>query len=71
MVLQEDPQKMALPYLPIRLAPAGQKTAWGTTRQKSDSRIGRAEETPPELKKTPRRVQKTPPRKETQDVATG
>ena len=47
MVLQEGPQKMALLYSPIRLAPAGQKTAWGASRQKSDSRISRAEETHP------------------------
>ena len=61
----------ALPYSPIRLAPAGQKTAWGASRQKSDSHIGRAEEAPAALKDTPRRVQKPPLRKKTQDVATG
>ena len=71
MVLQEGPQTMALPYSPIQLAPAGQKTAWGASRQKSDSRIGRAEEAHPALKDTLRRVQKTPPRQKTQDVATG
>ena len=61
---------MALPHSPIRLAPAGQKTAWGASRQKSDSRVGRAEIAHLTLKDTPRRIQKTPSRKETQDVAT-
>ena len=54
---------MALPYSPTRVAPAGQKTAWGALRQKSDSRIGRAEEAHPALKDTPPRLQKTPPRR--------
>ena len=71
MVLQEGPQTMALPYSPIRLAPAEQKTAWGASRHKSDSRIGRAEEVHPVLKDIPRRVQKTPPKQKTQDVGTG
>ena len=62
---------MALPYSPIQLAPAGQKTAWGALRQKSDSRIGPSEAAHPALKDTPRRVQKTPPRQKTQDIATG
>ena len=62
---------MALPYSLIRLAPAGQKTTWGASRQKSDSRIGRAEEAHLALNDTPRRIQKTPPRQKTQDVATG
>ena len=69
IVLQEGPQKMTLPYSPIRLAPAGQKTAWGASRQKSDSRIGR--EAHPALKDTPQKVQKPPSGKRTQDVATG
>ena len=71
IVLQESRQKMALPYSPIRLAPAGQKTAWGASRQKRDSRIGRAEEAHLALKDAPQRVPKTPPRNKTEDVATG
>ena len=62
---------MALSYSPIRLASAGQKTAWGASRQKSDSRIGRAEEAHPALKDTSRTLEKTPPRQKTQDIATG
>ena len=58
------------PVLADTAGPAGEKTAWGASRQKSDSRIGRAEEAHPALKDTPRRVQKTPLRQKTQDVAT-
>ena len=61
---------MALSYSPIRLAPAGQKTVWGASTQKSESRIGRADKAHPAPKNLPRRVQKTPPTK-TQDVSTG
>ena len=58
------------PVLADTAGPAGQKTAWGASRQKSDNRTGRAEEVHQALKDTPRRVQKTPPSKKTQDVAT-
>ena len=61
---------MALPHSQIRLAPAGQRSARGTPRQKRESRIGRAEEAHSGLKKSTRRAQNTPRRK-TQDVATG
>ena len=71
MVLLEGPQKKALPYSPVQLAPAGQKATWGASRQKSDSRIGRAEEAHPALRDTSRRVQKTPLGNKIQDVVTG
>ena len=56
MVLQEGPQKMALPHTPIRLAPAQRKTTWGALPQKSENRIGQAEEAHPALKNANRRA---------------
>ena len=50
------PTENGPPVLADTAGPGGTETAWGASRQKSDSRIGRAEEAHPALKDTPRRL---------------
>ena len=66
------PTEKGPPHSPIRSLPAGQKTAWEASRQKSDNLIGRAEDAHPARTKPIRtRVQKAPPTQKTTTVATG